>query len=125
MTIVKKLIAFFLLFGILSNCFSYWALSASYTLNKSYISTVLCTNKDKPELHCEGKCFMDIKLKELEQKNKHQQENLKRVIETVAPAYTSLLGPLFEVTFELDAPHYLLQYPIAKIISIFQPPKIA
>ena len=125
MTIVKKFITFFLLFGVLSNCFSYWALSVSYTLNKSYISTVLCTNKDKPELHCEGKCFMDIKLKELEQKNKHQQENLKRVIETVAPAYASLLDPLFETAFELAAPHYLQQHPITKINSIFQPPKIA
>jgi len=123
MTTVKRLISIFLLFGILSNCLNYWALSATYTLNKAYISSVLCTNKDKPELHCEGKCFMDIKLKELEQKNKHEQENLKRIIETVAPIYVNLLQSPFETTFLLTAPHYLQQKPIEKVASIFQPPK--
>lgn len=123
MTAVKKLISIFLLFGILSNCLNYWVLSTSYTLNKAYISSVLCTNKDKPELHCEGKCFMDIKLKELEQKNKHEQENLKRAIETIAPLYVSLIDPLFETTFKLAIPHYLQQSPIAKASSVFQPPK--
>ncbi len=125
MTAFRKIVATFLLIGIVMNCFNHWLLFSSYSFNKAYISTVLCTNKDKPELHCEGKCFMDIKLKELEQKNKHDQENLKRIIETIAPIRANLLEPVFSTTFRLSAPHYLQKSPISKGTSIFQPPKFA
>ncbi len=125
MKICRQLIAFFLLIGILLNCFNYWVLSSSYAFNKTYISTVLCSNRNKPDLHCEGKCFMDIKLKELEQKNKHDQENLKRLIETVAPTTALLKIPVFEVVDGDFTTHYRSQKPIKAIISIFQPPKIA
>ncbi len=84
---------------------------------------MLCTNKEKPELHCEGKCFMDIKLKELEQKNKHDQENLKRMIETLEPAYADLLAPIFGISIKVETPPYLQQKPIGNVVSIFQPPK--
>jgi hypothetical protein len=123
MKIWKQFIAIFLLFGILTNCFNYWILSSSYILNKQYISTVLCTNKDNHELHCEGKCFMDIKLKELDQKNKHDQDNLKRIIETVAPVTASLLAPVYELPIETFAINYLQKKPIKTSLSIFQPPK--
>lgn len=124
MKICKQFIAIFLLVGILTNCFNYWILSSSYILNKQYISTVLCTNKDNHELHCEGKCFMDIKLKELDQKNKHDQDNLKRIIETVAPVTASLLAPVYELPIELFATNYLQKKPIKTSLSIFQPPKL-
>ncbi len=39
-----------------------------YVLNQDYISDFLCTNKDKPELQCHGKCHL---VKQIEK----QQEN--------------------------------------------------
>lgn len=39
-----------------------------YAIDYDYISKVLCINKDEPELQCNGKCQLMIKLKE-------QQEN--------------------------------------------------
>lgn len=125
MTAFRKIIAIFLLLGIVSNCFNQWLLFSSYSFNKAYISSVFCTNKDKPELHCEGKCFLDIKLKELEQKNKQDQENLKRMVESLAPAYANLLVPIFEVPIKLETPPYLQQKPIGKVVTIFHPPKHA
>lgn len=29
-----------------------------YTINYDYISKVLCENKDKPQMHCNGKCHL-------------------------------------------------------------------
>ena len=29
-----------------------------YLLNYDYIVNVLCINKDKPEMHCDGKCYL-------------------------------------------------------------------
>ncbi|PIF43370.1 hypothetical protein CLU96_0278 [Chryseobacterium sp. 52] len=33
-----------------------------YAVNYHYISTVLCINKSKPELHCNGKCYLSKEL---------------------------------------------------------------
>lgn len=120
----RKIIAIFLVVGIVTNCFNYWLLATSYSFNKAYISSVLCTNKDKPELHCEGKCFMDIKLKELEQKNKQDQENLKRMIETLAPETVALLAPVYEIRLATATPDYLQKKPIKTAVSIFHPPQL-
>jgi len=125
MKICRNLVAALLLIGILANSFSYLIVSTSYHFNKTYISSVLCTNKNKPELHCEGKCFLDIKLKELEQKNKQEQEHLKRVIETVAPEKISLVFNTFETEVETTIPHYLQQKPVNTASFIFHPPKAA
>lgn len=123
MLLLRRLIAVVLLFGVLSNSFNYLIISSSYHFNKSYISTVLCSNKDKPQLHCEGKCFLDIKLKELEQKNKQEQEHSKRLIESVAPQLQSLVFANFEENLPSSVPHYLQKSPIGTVNNIFHPPK--
>ena len=125
MTAFRKIVATFLLIGIVINCFNHWLLFSTYSFNKAYIATVLCTNKDKPELHCEGKCFMDIKLKDLEQKNKHDQENLKRMIETIAPTTANLLPLSYEIALLEKVSHFVQKKPIGKTIAIFHPPKTA
>lgn len=35
---------------------------SSYFANKAYIAAVLCENKDKPQLGCEGKCYLKKQL---------------------------------------------------------------
>ncbi len=39
-----------------------------YAINYDYISKTLCINKDKPMMHCNGKCYLMKKIKK-------QQEN--------------------------------------------------
>ncbi|SEJ26675.1 hypothetical protein SAMN04487995_3856 [Dyadobacter koreensis] len=48
--------------------FSQWGTIAYYQVNKAYITRVLCENRDKPQLHCDGKCYLAKKLKEQEEK---------------------------------------------------------
>jgi replication-associated recombination protein RarA len=120
----KGIIAFLLLIGIVANCFNYLIIESSYKFNKSYISQVLCTNKDKPHLNCNGKCFLDIKLKELEQKNKKEQEHLKHIVETTAPYFVeiSIKNPEFELS--RITVFYLQQKPSTIPLVIFHPPKL-
>jgi len=33
-----------------------------YQINKAYIMQTLCVNRDKPQLHCDGKCYLDKQL---------------------------------------------------------------
>ncbi|HEU4716892.1 MAG TPA: hypothetical protein VFU15_03625 [Bacteroidia bacterium] len=36
---------------------------ADYLLNRNYIANVLCENRDKPKMHCNGKCHLMKELK--------------------------------------------------------------
>ncbi|MBL7827088.1 MAG: hypothetical protein JNJ57_10685 [Saprospiraceae bacterium] len=38
---------------------TYWA------LNRAYIASELCENRNNPDLHCEGKCYLKNKLADL------------------------------------------------------------
>lgn len=35
-----------------------------YSLNKDYIAKVLCINKEKPKMHCDGKCYLMKRVQE-------------------------------------------------------------
>jgi len=42
---------------------------AEYVMNYDYISNVLCENKDKPLLNCDGKCYLAEMLAKESQQN--------------------------------------------------------
>lgn len=52
-----------------------------YELNKNYVADVLCINKDKPELHCNGKCYLNKQLKKADntESNKDQPPVSKKI----------------------------------------------
>jgi len=52
-----------------------------YFLNYNYISKELCENKDKPELECNGKCYLMKSLAEAAQKesNNKKEHSVKKV----------------------------------------------
>jgi hypothetical protein len=65
---VKKGIAISLLIALLISSFGQSIIFCHYLLNKNYYATVLCINREKPKMHCEGKCHLKKELKEQEKK---------------------------------------------------------
>ena len=55
----------------------------SYQLNYDYISTVLCENKAKPEIACNGKCYLN---KELKKVSEEEQNTGKKTFSPVLNA---------------------------------------
>lgn len=51
--------------------------NAAYLLNKDYIGNVYCENKAKPQIHCNGKCYL-AKQQQKEQKQEQQSGENKR-----------------------------------------------
>lgn len=45
-----------------------------YEIRKEYIAKVLCVNRDKPKLNCNGKCYLAKKLAEAEKQQQRQAE---------------------------------------------------
>ncbi len=51
-----------LLFIILMKTASMPLVTIDYAINQNFIARTLCENKAKPEMHCNGKCFMKKQL---------------------------------------------------------------
>ncbi|WP_237738905.1 hypothetical protein [Galbibacter marinus] len=47
-----------------------------YVINQDYIAEYLCINKDKPEMDCNGKCYL---MEMLEEENQQKKQNLPAI----------------------------------------------
>jgi hypothetical protein len=104
-----------------------WGTIAYFKINRDYIAKVLCKNRQRPELKCDGKCYLAKKLKEQEDKN--DKETSERVhntpmIQLFAASVTSyifgapaIIGSLRQNFFYLV---HLYSAPAAKLL---RPPK--
>jgi len=59
---LRKIVVIFSLLGILLQTFNQAVIVGQYYANKDYIAKYLCENRNKPQLHCEGKCCLKKKL---------------------------------------------------------------
>lgn len=61
---LKKMIAISLTLLILAVSAKDFVMLASFKVNQDFIAKVLCINQDKPELQCNGKCYLNKKIAE-------------------------------------------------------------
>ena len=59
---MRYVTAIILLVGMLGTTFSSYCVWLDYSLNKKFIAANLCVNKDRPELKCEGRCYLCRKI---------------------------------------------------------------
>jgi hypothetical protein len=64
---MNKLIVFLLIVGIGFQSIGKLFVLAWYQVNKTYIAQKLCENRNKPKMHCNGKCQLRKKMQQLEQ----------------------------------------------------------
>lgn len=75
-----KLKAYFFLVIVTVFTFSQVLVVASFLSNRTFIAKNLCENIDRPELECNGKCFLMKKLKEDEEQKSTDQSVSAEVI---------------------------------------------
>ena len=119
-----RLTSFLLIVVLFSKSFTPLILFIGYSLNKEFIATTFCVNKNKPELRCKGKCYLNKKIKQAEEKEQKQSSSsFKDSIE----AFISEQVPFRCFTFQTD--EYLTSSIVAYFFSpakkIFQPPKLS
>ena len=75
---LRAFTAFLLMIAVLtanlSNCMIY----AGFDLNQKYIASTLCENRDKPQLQCNGKCYLAKKIKQAEEKEKNDEQQSQK-----------------------------------------------
>ena len=98
-----------------------------YVINYEYIATVLCINKDKPEMHCNGKCHLMQEMAKTSEKELPLTPTKKHVvIETEILFYQELESFAFDSFFNESTLHitsnYFNFYQLLKSSGIFHPP---
>lgn len=101
-----------------------------YIANYDYIANVLCENKDKPELKCDGKCYLSQMLAEESKQSEENPFGDKQIIEisqilNVIPTFNLNSDNLWfynaktSIDFSQNLKSFLL------IFKIVQPPEIS
>ncbi len=96
-----------------------------YELNKEAITEKYCVNKEKPELQCNGHCYLEQKMKQ-EEKNASFPDALRQVNEVLL--YLSVYDAcpqMIPVTKEIIPVPYMAMIASPKGSAIFHPPRIA
>lgn len=72
---LKRLVSILLSVCLLCQCMVQLGLVAWYELNKTYIASVFCENKSKPELKCCGQCYLRKQMRKAEGEHKTPGKN--------------------------------------------------
>lgn len=98
-----------------------------YTINKDYIASYLCVNRDKPLSGCEGKCYLEKQIKETAESNNSPDTNTnKKVQNEEVNEFLSAHSTILKV-FESNVTHAINQETIFSsrtVSAIFIPPQI-
>jgi hypothetical protein len=121
---VQKIFASILLFAFLGQTFNQGWYYLGYLVQKEEYAK-RCVNKSRPQLHCNGKCQMMMKLKAQEEKERGLPPELKlaskiEVISSRSFFLTEWLvsSPIKAITFI----NYKIGNPIDRSLSFFHPP---
>lgn len=124
---IRKLLLYSWLCAVLLPTFSRWGTIAYFQLNKEYIAKVLCENRGRPELHCNGQCFLARRLEA--QQQKQDQQTTERVQNT--PVLQLFTPPLIRFDFLLNGQDprstttflYQLSHYSAPLAALLHPPQ--
>jgi hypothetical protein len=73
-----RLLAYLLIVVLVASNFSRLFIYAGFELNRNYIASKLCENRDKPWMHCDGKCYFMKKIKQAEEKEKNEERQSQK-----------------------------------------------
>ncbi|MCK8495096.1 MULTISPECIES: hypothetical protein [Spirosoma] len=122
---MRSVLTYILLIAVLLPSISPWGTVAYYHLNKDYIARVLCENRSKPELHCDGKCYLAKRLKA--QQDKQDKETTERVQQTAPIQLFCETHFSFDFAREIafshrQVFHYLISSYMSPASGLLRPP---
>ncbi|CAM1358853.1 conserved hypothetical protein [Tenacibaculum litopenaei] len=95
-----------------------------YAINYDYIAKVLCINKDKPEMSCNGKCQL---MKKLEKQQEDDYQALRVSMEEYPIGFVSIMSIesllVSPRTVTIDDT-YQDQYTYQYLQEVFHPPAV-
>lgn len=124
-TALKTFISYLLISLFLFQAFEVGVVFVQFKLNQDYIAKVLCINKDKPELKCNGCCQLKKEIAEKEREHEKRDKTIlpdKPIVFVQAIVYEALL---LDITFQSSYPSFSCSFqPNKTHTSIFRLPEL-
>lgn len=92
-----------------------------FKLNQEAIEQKFCINKDKPELECQGQCYLKKELQKTEN-NGLETISLYKDFEMISVARFELKTKLKEIVTDFKTTFYRVAFPLDPCLEIFIPP---
>jgi hypothetical protein len=124
--VFKQIVCLILVALVLLQTFGTTIVLTDYQINKEYIAKVLCINKSKPKMHCNGKCHLKKELNKAEKKENSPANPLKEKseIQLFSQHYSSLeLFTSIQTTHNKYISDYSFPLSDKYLDSIFHPPQ--
>jgi len=119
-----RILAGILLLGILLQTCSKELIYTNYLVNKKFIASVLCVNKNDPGKHCNGKCHLKNQLNKDSEKQEGSDQKSKIGMEVFYLASDVLTISLQPVTTLIRLSHHSIFVPECYRGSVFHPPSV-
>lgn len=121
---LRRFLAYLLIAALVSANFSRLFIYAGFELNRNYIAAHLCENRDKPWLHCNGKCFFMKKVKQAEEKEKNdERQTQKNLFQEAFFTRKPVFRFYSQVLQVMPVPNHRVALPNV-YLPIFQPPQL-
>jgi hypothetical protein len=130
MRLFKNITIALMLLTMLAQTFSTLVVIGHYEMNRRYYAEVLCQNKNRPELACEGKCVLMQKLNQyVEQKQERNNQSLQNFINqdfnwVFYERETIVFNPCFVSEIEKNSSNFSLKnfFPQHRGKGLLRPP---
>ncbi|MBA9078026.1 hypothetical protein [Rufibacter quisquiliarum] len=124
---MKRTVTILLLVVMLTQAFSRLFILLEYQANKDFITKFLCLNREKPQLQCNGKCYLMKKLRKAEQTENTSNQKRQKQKQEITLFYQSLASypPAFAHKGSAVPLAFLEGKPSGSLQAIFHPPQTA
>ncbi|MEN0052273.1 MAG: hypothetical protein AAGC65_01325 [Mucilaginibacter sp.] len=121
---LQRITAYLLIVSLVTVNFSRFFIYAGFELNRNYIVTKLCENRNKPWLHCDGKCYFAKKIKQAEDKQaSDERQSQKSLFQEVYVASSTVIK-FHSSLLQVIVTPYDSTLPVKPVGAIFQPPQL-
>jgi hypothetical protein len=121
---VRRFTGYLLILALVSANFSSLFVYAGFELNKDYIAKNLCINRNKPWLHCNGKCYFMRKINQAREKERNdERQSEKNLFQDAFFAPKTDMRFYSQVLQVMQVPNRRITLPIADL-PIYQPPRL-
>lgn len=121
---MKKITIILLVVVLLAQIFSNAVIVVNYVVNRDYIAKTLCENRNKPKMHCNGKCYLMKQLRKENSKEKSPLSILK--IKTQVVYFEKITINSFDLNLTAENTFVRVQAgsPVSVSSSVFHPPTV-
>jgi len=95
-----------------------------YLVNQDYIAEFLCINKDKPELACNGKCYLAKQLKKASEEKRNNLPAIEMKDYPIGIVELLSFQPKTTTFSAIQYDNYNNMYSFSYLNTVFHPPAI-